>query len=129
MDVGNPSNFIRVLQIFNHQFPELKKILSAVSITDPETMTAINDIYRQYNYIADPHGAVGWLALKRWLDNHKGAKGIFLETAHPVKFPEAAEKYTGKKIEVPASVQGILASKKVSVKMKPDYEEFKNYLL
>ncbi|MDP4264295.1 MAG: threonine synthase [Bacteroidota bacterium] len=129
MDVGNPSNFIRILEIFNHQFPALEKMMSAVSISDVETIAAISDLYHRYNYIPDPHGAVGWLALKRWLEDHEGTKGIFLETAHPVKFPEAVEKYTGKKVDMPITVQEIMKSEKISIKMKPACEELKNYLL
>ncbi|HEY6506112.1 MAG TPA: threonine synthase [Chitinophagaceae bacterium] len=129
MDVGNPSNFIRILEIFHHQFPELKSMLSSCTITDKETTETISEVYRQYNYTADPHGAVGYLALKRWLDEHPGLKGFFLETAHPVKFPDAVEQYTGKKLVLPGSVQHIMNSKKISIKMKPHYEALKNYLL
>ena len=129
MDVGNPSNFIRVLEIFHHQFPELKSRLSSYSITDEETVNTIREVYQQYNYTLDPHGAVGYLALKRWLGTHPEAEGFFLETAHPVKFPDAIEQHTGKKIGIPASVAGIMNSKKVTTKMKPVYEALKNYLL
>lgn len=129
MDVGNPSNFIRILELFRHYFPELKKNLSAVSITDEETTTTIGEVYRQYNYILDPHGAVGYLALKQYLEQHPDKKGIFLETAHPVKFPEAVEKNTGRKIDLPASVQDIVNNKKVSIKIKPGYASLKDYLL
>jgi threonine synthase len=129
MDVGNPSNFIRILEIFHHQFPELKSKLSSYSITDEETVNTIREVYQQYNYITDPHGAVGWLALKRHLENHPGSKGIFLETAHPVKFPDAVEQYTGTKLELPVSVQDIIKSKKVSIKMKPEYKALKDFLL
>jgi threonine synthase len=129
MDVGNPGNFIRILEMFRHYFPELKKILSAVSITDEETTDTISKVYKQYNYILDPHGAVGYLALKQYLENRPGEKGIFLETAHPVKFPEAVEKATGKKIDLPASVKDMIMNKKIAIKMKPDYNYLKSYLL
>ncbi|MEI9908462.1 MAG: threonine synthase [Bacteroidota bacterium] len=89
MDVGNPSNFIRILEIFHHQFPELKNKLSSYSITDEETIHTISEAYKQHSYTLDPHGAVGYLALKRYLEKHPDSKGIFLETAHPVKFPDA----------------------------------------
>ena len=129
MDVGNPSNFIRILEMFRHYFPELEKIFSSVSITDEETTATIRSVYLQYNYILDPHGAVGYLALKQYLEQHPDKKGIFLETAHPVKFPEAVEKNTGRKIDLPASVQEIVKNKKVSVKMKSGYASLKDYLL
>ncbi|MBL7740543.1 MAG: threonine synthase [Chitinophagaceae bacterium] len=129
MDVGNPSNFVRILEIFHHRFPELKSMLSSYTITDEETTHTIREVYAKYNYTLDPHGAVGYLALKRYLDDHTGDKGLFLETAHPVKFPDAVEQYTGKKPELPASVQGIMNSKKISTVMKPHYESLKDYLL
>src|SRR5258706_7697126 len=115
MDVGDPSNFARVLEIFHHQFPELKQHLSSTSITDEETLATIANVYQKYNYLPDPHGAVGYLALERYLQTHPGKKGIFLETAHPVKFPEAVEKVAGKKIEVPASISDIMKKKKPSI--------------
>jgi threonine synthase len=129
MDVGNPSNFIRILELFRHYFPELKKTLSAVSITDVETTAAIAEVYRKYKYILDPHGAVGYLALKQYLDERSDVKGIFLETAHPVKFPDAVERHTGKKLDLPQSVQYIIGGKKISIKMKPEYSLLKDYLL
>lgn len=129
MDVGNPSNFVRILEIFHHQFPELKNNLSSYTITDDETLTTIGNVYKKNNYMLDPHGAVGYLALERFLNDHPGKKGIFLETAHPVKFPDAVEKMTGKKIEVPASISSIMQAEKKSLVMKADFNEFKNYLM
>jgi threonine synthase len=129
MDVGNPSNFVRILEIFHHEFPQLKSNLSSYSITDEETSAAIKDVFEKYSYIPDPHGAVGYLSLQRYLELHAGKKGIFLETAHPVKFPEAVENSTGKKIEAPLSVTAILNLEKKSISMKADYNHFKEYLL
>jgi threonine synthase len=129
MDVGNPSNFIRILEIFHHNFPELKNHLSSYSISDEETITAIRDVYRREHYLLDPHGAVGYLSLQRYLLAHPGQKGIFLETAHPVKFPEAVEQITGEKIAVPAPVQHIMDQEKQSVLMNADYNKLKDYLL
>ena len=129
MDVGDPSNFIRILEIFHHQFPELKKHLSSYSINDEQTLATIKEVYEQSNYLLDPHGAVGYLSLQKYLNNHPGEKGIFLETAHPVKFPDAVEKITSKMIDIPASVQETIKNKKVSIKMKPEYNDLKSYLL
>ena len=128
MDVGNPSNFIRILEIFHHQFPDLAKNLSSYSISDEETMATIKEVYERSNYLLDPHGAVGYLSLKRFLEKHPGRKGIFLETAHPVKFPDAVEEATLTKINMPLSLSSIKAEKK-SVKMKASYELFKIFLL
>ena len=129
MDVGNPSNFIRILEIFNHQFPELKDKLSSYSISDAETIATIKDVYQQYNYLLDPHGAVGYLALKKYLDAHPSLKGIFLETAHPVKFPDAVEDTVGKKIDIPISLMEIMSQEKKAIEMKADYKELKGYLM
>ncbi|MES1216651.1 MAG: threonine synthase [Bacteroidota bacterium] len=129
MDVGNPSNFIRILELFHHQFPELTAKLSSYSITDEETLATIKEVYQQYNYTLDPHGAVGYLSLDRYLDSHPGSKGIFLETAHPVKFPEAVEGVTGTTIEIPLSLQSMMNKGKQSLIIKPDYGQLKEYLL
>ncbi len=136
MDVGNPSNFIRILEIFHHRFPDLKKNLSSLSITDEETMATIKEVDEKYNYLLDPHGAVGYLALNKYLKEHSGKKarlsdrqGIFLETAHPVKFPESVEKITGRKIDIPQSLDSIMKNEKKSMKMKAGYYLLKEYLL
>jgi threonine synthase len=136
MDVGNPSNFIRILEIFYKQFPqvqnrfsELKKNLSSFSFTDEETLAAIKDTYAMHHYLLDPHGAVGLLALQKFLGFHKEKKGIFLETAHPVKFPEAVENATGTRVEVPSSLHNLMLLDKKSKKMKPSFSLLREYLL
>jgi threonine synthase len=129
MDVGNPSNFIRILEIFHHQFPDLAKNLSSYSISDEETIETIKEVYERSKYLLDPHGAVGYLSLKRFLQKHPGRKGIFLETAHPVKFPDAVEKATSKEIDLPSSISSLMKSEKKSIKMNASYESFKNFLL
>ncbi|HYM94526.1 MAG TPA: threonine synthase, partial [Chitinophagaceae bacterium] len=128
MDVGDPSNFIRIPEIFHHHFPELKEALSSCSISDEETLTTIKDVYQQYNYLLDPHGAVGYLSLQRYLNKFPG-KGIFLETAHPVKFPDAVEKATGIKVELPASLADLMKEEKQSILMENDFDRLKEYLL
>lgn len=128
MDVGNPSNFIRIIEIFGHQFPALKEKLSSYTITDDETMAAIREIYEQYHYLADPHGAVGWLGLQRWLAGNPGHKGVFLETAHPVKFPAAVEQITGKAVPIPAALDEMMHKEKQSTIIKPLYAELRDYL-
>jgi threonine synthase len=129
MDVGNPSNFVRILEIFHQSYPELKEHLSSYSISDTETEATIKAVYEKDNYLLDPHGAVGYLSLERYLKAHPGDKGIFLETAHPVKFPDAVEKITGKAIDIPASVMDIMDKEKKSVLIKPDYNSLKEFLL
>jgi threonine synthase len=129
MDVGNPSNFIRILEIFHNNYPELKEKLTSFSISDQETLATIGEVYQQHNYLLDPHGAVGYLSLQRYLRDNPDQKGLFLETAHPVKFPEAVEKITGKKIPLPAAVEGIMDREKSSKLMKAGYDNLKEFLL
>src|SRR5450432_2111181 len=129
MDVGDPSNFVRVLALFNSEFEPLKKMMSSESISDQETGEALASIYHLYKYQADPHGAVGWLALNRWLEKHPDESGIFLETAHPVKFPEVVEQFSGHSVVIPESVSELFEKKKSSVKMAADYQLFRKELL
>jgi threonine synthase len=129
MDVGNPSNFIRILEIFHHQFPDLQRNLSSFSISDEETVATIKEVFEETNYLLDPHGAVGYLSLQKYLSHYSDKKGIFLETAHPVKFPEAVEKITGRKIEAPSSISSIMNLEKKTIKIRTDYGSLKDYLL
>jgi len=129
MDVGNPSNFIRILNIFNHQFSTLKSVVSSYSITDEETKEALKETYEQLNYLLDTHGAVAFSALQKWLVDNPDEKGILLETAHPVKFYDVVEPIIGEKVPMPASVESLLGKEKISVEMDVDYEMLKEYLL
>ncbi len=129
MDVGDPSNFIRILELFGHSLPELIKKFSSVSITDNETEQTISKVYTEKGYLLDPHGAVGYLALERYLSEHSIKKGFFLETAHPVKFPESVERITGEKIPVPEEVQPMMQAVKKSTMVNADYINLKEFLL
>ena len=129
MDVGNPSNFVRILEIFHQQLPTMKKILSSYSITDEETTAAIRSLWKDHHYLADPHGAVGALALQRYLSEHPGEKGLFLETAHPVKFYNTVEPVIGDRLTQPASVAALAHKQKLSKKLKAQYSELKDFLL
>ncbi|MES2882645.1 MAG: threonine synthase [Bacteroidota bacterium] len=129
MDVGNPSNFTRVLQLFQQNYGLLKNTLSSYSISDEETKQTIAEVYQNNNYLTDPHGAVGYAALKKYLQQHPNQQGIFLETAHPVKFCDVVEPVIGKKIELPASVALLALKEKRSIKIKSRYSELKEFLL
>jgi threonine synthase len=129
MDVGDPSNFVRILEIFHRRLPSLKKMLTGYSISDDETTAAISQLYTQYRYLADPHGAVGWLSLRRYLADHADDKGVFLETAHPVKFYDVVEPIIGTKIPLPAPVADLMDKQKRSLKMAPRYDDLKAFLL
>ncbi len=129
MDVGNPSNFVRILEIFRHQFHDLQQQLSSFTVSDEETIQTIDNVFRQYNYLLDPHGAVGYLALATYLNQYAGQKGIVLETAHPVKFPAAIEKITGKAIPIPESLQTMMNKPMQKETIAPEYAHLKDYLL
>ncbi len=129
MDVGNPSNFIRVLELFDQQLNDLKNILSSYSIDDVTTQQTIKEVYQNYNYVLDPHGAVAYNALNKYLVNHQNDNGIFLETAHPVKFPETVESVTNKTIEIPQSIQYLFYQKKQSIRMNASFSDFKEWLM
>lgn len=128
MDVGEPSNFIRVLEVFGNKTDILRQAISGCSITGKETETAIADAFHNTGYVMDPHGAVGYISLKKYLSAHPGLKGIFLETAHPIKFQDTIERVTGKKPEMPGSLQSLMQEKKQSLKMDNDYDVLRNYL-
>jgi threonine synthase len=129
MDVGDPSNFVRILELFNKEFRSLKKVMSSYSFSDEKTKEILGQVFREKKYLLDPHGAVGYGALKKYLQQHPGQKGIFLETAHPVKFYDVVEPVVNEKVPMPQSVQDLLKLKKISIKMRSDYRELKEYLL
>jgi threonine synthase len=129
MDVGNPSNFVRILELFHQQLGDLKKVLSSYSVTDEQTRATMRSVYRDYHYLTDPHGAVGYFALQQYLDSHPGEKGIFLETAHPVKFYDVVEPVINEKVPVPGSVSRIMDIPKQSTVVKAEYDELKQFLL
>ncbi|WP_326985019.1 threonine synthase [Chryseobacterium sp. MYb264] len=129
MDVGNPSNFVRVLELFGNQFEELKSKIFAYSINDEKTLQTIQNVYKKFNYLLEPHGAVAYAALEKYLTENPDKKGFILETAHPVKFPDAVEKATNIKIELPESLKELMKKDKKSTEIGPDFEELKRFLL
>tara|TARA_R110002153_G_scaffold7491_4_gene33657 strand:- start:1798 stop:3093 length:1296 start_codon:yes stop_codon:yes gene_type:complete len=128
MDVGDPSNFIRIRHLFKDDFEALKKNLSSYSFDDNNTKEALKEIYNISGYIADPHGAVGYLGLKKYQQQHPETYGIFLETAHPVKFLDIVEETINEKLEIPAQIQKVMGKTKTSIKIS-NYEGLKDFLL
>jgi len=127
MDVGNPSNFIRIQAMYKNDLSEFKKDFSSFSFSDTETEIALQTIYKSSGYIAEPHGVVGYLGLKKELENHPSDIGIFLETAHPIKFLDVVESLLNVKLPIPPQIESILNKEKLSVKIKT-YEDFKAFL-
>ena len=129
MDVGNPSNFIRIQKLMNNDTYRLKSVFSSYSYTDKETKRAMKVIYKNAKYIADPHGAVGYLGLKEHMEaQEEGALGVFLETAHPVKFKDVVESVIGQKLDIPEQIKVVLDKEKKSIPID-SYEGLKSYLL
>lgn len=129
MDVGNPSNFVRIMELFGNQFDALKNTVSAYSVNDQETMNTITRVYQKYNYLLDPHTAVAFASLEKYLEENPGKKGFILGTAHPVKFPDAVEKAIHTSIEIPGSLNGLMKKEKKTVEINSDFEELKRFLL
>jgi threonine synthase len=128
MDVGDPSNFIRIREIYKDDFSKIKENLSSYSFSDEQTKAAMLKVYSESGYIMDPHGAVGYLGLKHYLKDRPNSQGIFLETAHPVKFLEVVEPVIGTNIELPAQIKAVMdQAKKASFITK--YDELKQFLL
>jgi threonine synthase len=127
MDVGNPSNFIRIRELFNNDLATLKDTFSSYSFTDDETRETMQKIYEKSGYVADPHGAVGYLGLKK-----HGLKenefGVFLETAHPVKFLDVVESTLPVKVEIPEQIKKVINNTKVAIKAN-SYEDLKAFLM
>jgi threonine synthase len=129
MDVGDPNNFIRILEIFEEDVSELRRILSSSSITDDETRATITKVYKRYHYLLDPHGAVGYLSLEQYLKENPELKGFFVETAHPVKFYDVVEPLIREKIPLPSSVGDIIDKFKITTKIDVSYPVLKDFLL
>jgi len=128
MDVGDPSNFIRIRNIYKNNFEVLKENLSSYSFTDEETKEAMLKIKNNSGYIADPHGAVGYLGLKKYQEANPNTYGIFLETAHPVKFLDVVVDTLNTSLEIPVQIKKVMGKEKKSIKISV-YEELKGYLL
>ena len=129
MDVGSPSNFIRVMELFGSNYETIKEKISGYTVTDEITKQTIADVYQQFGYTLDPHGAVAYDALEQYLSRHDNLKGIFLETAHPVKFPDTVEAMIGEKLSIPESAQHLFAKEKQSIVMDAEFASLKEWLL
>ena len=128
MDVGNPSNFVRIQKLHDNNFEALKNNLTAYSFSDEQTKEALSAIYKGSGYIADPHGAVGYLGCKSYREKNPAAQTIFLETAHPTKFLDVVEAVIPEKIALPPQIQAVIEKEKSAIFVE-DYSQFKTFLL
>jgi threonine synthase len=134
MDVGNPSNFARMLDIYEGEsqgstWNNMRESISGYAYTDAQTREAVRELVQIYNYIIDPHGAVGYLALKEFQQTHPSTKGVILETAHPSKFLNEVEGILSCEIDVPYRLAELAQREKRSIEMAPDFDWFKEWLL
>ena len=127
MDVGNPSNFIRIQELFHQDINALKQAFSSYAFTDDTTRNAMKTIYEQSGYIADPHGAVGYLGAKEYQQQHPNSLCIFLETAHPVKFLDVVESTLPVKVAIPEQIKEVLDKSKEATFIR-SYDELKAFL-
>lgn len=123
MDVGNPSNFVRILELYQNNLENMRQDIFSKSFTDAETTAAIKEVYTKYNYIMDPHGAIAYLGLKAF-SNH----GVFFETAHPAKFLDVVEPIIETKIEIPERLASCLNKEKITTKLSKNFSDFKTFL-
>ncbi len=128
MDVGDPSNFIRIMEIFHLQINGLKKTLNGYTISDDETKATLIAVFKEHNYLLDPHGAVAYNALQQYQTLHPNTKGVILETAHPVKFYDVIEPLINEAVPVPAIIAAQLKKEKVSQKIDAENEALKYFL-
>ncbi|SFQ34630.1 threonine synthase [Hymenobacter arizonensis] len=129
MDVGNPSNFVRVLALFNNDLAKLRAALSADTVTDAETVAAMREVWAREGYLLEPHAAVAHTALRRYQAQVPGTQGLVLATAHPVKFPDVVEPILGQAIPLPDAVAQLQNRPKRSVPLAVDYEQLKAFLM
>lgn len=130
MDVGSPSNVVRMLDLFDGDVSALEKHVSGYAFTDDETRAAMRYVLASAGYVMDPHGAVGYLGMKKYMrEVSSDVTGVFLETAHPAKFKEVVEETLSKEIHIPATLQKFLTRDKESRKMSSSFADFKSYLI
>ena len=127
MDVGDPSNFARVIELYGNSHAAIKAEISGTTYTDEQIRETVKQTYVETGYLLDPHGACGYRALAEGLQ--PGEVGVFLETAHPAKFLDTVEGIIGDKVEIPAKLQAFMQGTKQSVPMTKEFADFKQYLL
>ncbi len=128
MDVGKPSNFERMLNLYGDSVDAMKSDISGFHYSDRETMECVAEVKDGINYQLDPHGAIGYLGVRDFQKSN-AIPGIFLETAHPAKFADVIEDQLGIKVELPSALAEIMGKEKVVVNMEADFEAFKAYLM
>lgn len=127
MDVGDPSNFARVLDLYGGSHQAICADITGATYNDEQISETVKKTFEETNYLLDPHGACGYQALQENLK--AGEVGVFLETAHPAKFLDTVESIIGRKVEIPAKLQVFMKGEKKSLPMAKEFADFKNYLM
>jgi threonine synthase len=126
MDVGNPSNFVRILDLYHHDYSAIRQDITGYYLNDEQTRAALKELYEHYGYVGDPHGAIAFKSLDLLEENELG---IFLETAHPSKFPDTVEDCLLISIEIPERLKTLMHRPKQSIKMDTAYTTFREWLM
>lgn len=130
MDVGDPSNWVRIQDLFAGNLAELKAMLSSYTFTDEETKAGMDRLVQDANYIACPHTAIAWLGAQAYANDHPGTyASVFLSTAHPCKFPDAIDADVFAKIVLPAGAEALQGKEKLAEPLAVNFEAFKRYLI
>jgi threonine synthase len=128
MDVGNPSNFARILDLYGHSHDAITSAMTAFSYSDEKLRETIGEVYLRTGYLLDPHGAAGYRALKEYTSRKEGIPGVFLETAHPGKFSLTVEEVIQSTVEIPDKLKEASSKEKISIPLTSKFEDFKEYL-
>ena len=130
MDVGNPSNLARIVDLYSNSVSEIRNDIYSATFSDEQTREAIKDVFEKNNYVIDPHGAVGYSALEKFLKGNSTEKftSIVLETAHPAKFKDVVEEELNINVEIPERLAACLTKEKRAVSLSSDYNSLKEYL-
>jgi threonine synthase len=129
MDVGNPSNFARIIDLFQDDFDRIRELIYGCAFTDEETRAAMRQVFASNGYVMDPHGAVAYLGLKKYLkESHADAIGVFAETAHPAKFRDVVQETLSSSVAIPEKLLKFMALSKKVITMPASYEAFSEIL-
>ncbi len=131
MDVGDPSNWVRIMNLFKDDLQEVKKVVTALSYTDEQTREAVPEVFQNYNYVVCPHTAIAWRAIADYREESGdyNSTAVFLSTAHPCKFPDIYEGNIADNIEIPGQVKALEGKSKQTVEIKADFNEFRKFLI
>ena len=129
MDVGNPSNFARIVDLYSYDLKNLTNHVFGFTFSDEKTRSIISEVYNRTGYIMDPHGAVGYLGLQEYYKVDSNSVGVFLGTAHPAKFLDVVDPLVSKPVIIPDRLKEVLNQKSQSISMPSSFDQFKDYLL